>query len=234
MPLSVSETPLAAIAVLIASAEPVISVTAVKSTSAATAAVRALIALKSAASAEVSETVMDISSVVPFVVKSASKSATAVVEEVAVTAPVVIAAIIEISAALAGSSTLITTSALKLTPALIAAIISLAAPVRVTIDVASMAPEVLPTRVSRMAASSATSLNVEASSPNPVSPAEAYAVFISAAAPVSVVTVEASMRPVVFVSTEFKTLAARVVSVRVTASSPSASPASFCKTLVRL
>ena len=89
---------------------------------------------------------------------------------------------------------------------------SAAAPVRVVMAVASMVPEVLPSRVLRTAAVSEVSERVMASSPRLLIPAESYAVLRSAAAPVSVVTAVASMVPEVLPSRVLRTAAVREVS----------------------
>ena len=67
-------------------------------------------------------------------------------------------------------------------------LIAAAVPVRVATDVAVTSPVVAALMVFKsLAATEPVSVIVTASSPNPESPLEAYAVFISAAAPVMVV-----------------------------------------------
>ena len=107
------------------------------------------------------------------------------------------------------------------TPAVVYIVLASAAdPVTVKTELASIDPVVLPLRVLRAAAVIEVSLNVTASFPRPLTPEEVRAVFVAAAVPVKVVTVEALTVPVVFPSSVFKTDAASVVSLIVTASFP--------------
>ena len=94
--------------------------------------------------------------------------------------------------------------------------IAAAVPVRVATDVAVTSPVVAELMVLKsLAATEPVSVIVTASSPNPESPLDAYAVFISAAAPVIVATVDAFTAPGTLPSTAFNTVAVIVVSVRV-------------------
>ena len=91
---------------------------------------------------------------------------------------------------------------------------------RVVTDEAFTTPDVLVlTRFSTEAAR-VVSLSVTASSPRLLMPPTVYVVFTSAARPVRVPTVVASMIPVVLPSSVFRSAAAKVVSLIVTASSP--------------
>ena len=96
-----------------------------------------------------------------------------------------------------------------------AVIRSAAAPVRVVMAVASMVPEVLPSRVLRTAAVREVSERVMASSPRLLMPAESYAVLRSAAAPVRVVMAVASMATVVLPSRVLSAAASTEVSLMV-------------------
>ena len=89
----------------------------------------------------------------------------------------------------------------------------------VTVE-AFTAPLVFPSSVFKTDAATVVSVKVTASFPRLLIPSEVNAVFASAAAPVNVVTVEASTVPLVFPSNVFKTDAASVVSLIVTASFP--------------
>ena len=93
--------------------------------------------------------------------------------------------------------------------------IASAVPVRVATDVAVTSPVVLLFKVFNTLAAIEVSSIVTASSPNPENPLEAYAVFISAADPVIVPTVDAFTVPGTLPSTAFNTVAVIVVSLRV-------------------
>ena len=94
-------------------------------------------------------------------------------------------------------------------------LIAAAVPVRVATDVAVTSPVVAELMVLKsLAATEPVSVIVTASSPNPESPLDAYAVFISAAAPVMVVA-ETVIVPAVAASRVLRVDAVIEVSVRV-------------------
>ena len=96
-------------------------------------------------------------------------------------------------------------------------------PVRVVTVLALICPVVFVSRVLRSAAATVVSERVTASLPSPEipdPPVELKAVVRSAVEPVRVVTVEASICPVVLPSRVLRAVAAIVVSERVTASLP--------------
>ena len=94
-------------------------------------------------------------------------------------------------------------------------LIAAAVPVRVATDVAVTSPVVAALMVLKsLAATEPVSVIVTASSPNPESPLEAYAVFISAAAPVMVVA-ETVIVPAVAASRVLRVDAVIEVSVSV-------------------
>ena len=94
-------------------------------------------------------------------------------------------------------------------------VIALAVPLMVATDVAVTSPVVLLFKVFNTLAATVVSVTVTASSPNPENPLEAYAVFISAAAPVIVATVDAFTVPGTLPFTAFNTVAVIVVSLSV-------------------
>ena len=85
---------------------------------------------------------------------------------------------------------------------------------------ASIDPVVFPSKAFNDVAEMVVSVKVTDSFPNPVIPVESIAVVTSATDPVNEVTVDASTLQVVFVSTVLSVVAATVVSLKVTASSP--------------
>ena len=91
---------------------------------------------------------------------------------------------------------------------------------RVVTVLALTVPDVLPSRALRTATARVVSERVTASLPRLLMPVESKAVLRSAAAPVSVVMLLASMVPEVLPSRVLRTETARVVSERVAASLP--------------
>ena len=126
------------------------------------------------------------------------------------------------SAAASVTSSRVTASLprLEISAELYEVVTAAAEPVRVVTVVASMVPEVRPSRVFSVAAASVTSFSVTASSPRPVMPAELNAVIAAVAAPVRVPTEFASTVPVVRPSRVFRLAAPTDVSSIVTSSLP--------------
>ena len=92
-----------------------------------------------------------------------------------------------------------------------------AAPVKVVIVLALIAPDVLPLRVFNVAIANDVSLRVTASPPNPLIPLAVRAVFTSDASPVNVLIAVAVIVPVVLPFKVFKADAATEASVTVIA-----------------